>query len=233
LIATVTGSARPVDKGNLSDEDLAVIVGVRPDGRGALVQHVEGKANLPPSSESVELRDIDSLLPEVHLGPEWGIADPVPVVRSKLHGHRGVAGYDPARVEFVPLDPPYYHYIVSCATEAQAIGIKRAFARSEALIHPEDPRQIVFTVLPGHGTVIVEKWVPGQLALQTIWEYLDRGYLQIDNRVPQGPMRFAPVQAGTMRLQPDPVTELLSRLSDQGDAGLAAPHPARQSDRVG
>ncbi|MBN1400219.1 MAG: hypothetical protein JXA74_05240, partial [Anaerolineae bacterium] len=130
LVATVTGSARPVDKGNLSDDDLAVIVGVRPDGRGALVQHVERKANLPPSSESVELRDMDSLLPEIRLGPEWGLADPVPVVRSKLHGHRGVAGYDPARVEYVPLDAPYYHYIVSCATEAQAVGIKHAFARS-------------------------------------------------------------------------------------------------------
>ncbi|MBN1400633.1 MAG: hypothetical protein JXA74_07335, partial [Anaerolineae bacterium] len=81
---------------------------------------------------------------------------------------------------------------------------------------PEDPRQVVFTVLPGHGTVIVEKWVPGKLPLQTIWEYLDRGYLQIDNRVPQGPMRFGPDEDGIMHLRPDPVTELLSRVSAEG-----------------
>ena len=45
LIATVTGSARPVEKGSITDDDLAGIVGVRPDGSGALVRRVEGKRN--------------------------------------------------------------------------------------------------------------------------------------------------------------------------------------------
>ncbi len=190
LIATVTGSARPVNKGNITDADLAVIVGVRTDGQGALVRHVEGQPNDPPSSEAVELLDMDSLLPKIVLPDSWGISTEVPVIRSKLHGHRGVSAYDPSRVEHVPLDPPYYHYPVTCATEAQAVGIKQAFARSEALNDPHDPRQVVFTILPGHGVVIVEKWVEDKRPFQVIWEFMDEGYLRIDNRVPQGLFRY-------------------------------------------
>jgi len=200
LIATVTGSARPVDKGSITDDDLAVIVGVRPDGSGALVRRVEGKRNDPPSSEAVEMMDMNSPLPTITLDPAWGISAQVPVARSKLHGHRGVAAYDPRRVEYVPLEPPYYHYPVSCATDAQARGIKQAFARSEALQNPDDPRQVVFTVLPGHGVVIVEKWMPGRAPFQVIWEYMDTGYLQVANRIPQGPMEYVPGTDGKMVL---------------------------------
>jgi hypothetical protein len=201
LIATVTGSARPVDKGSITDDDLAVIVGVRPDGRGALTRHVEGKRNDPPSSEAVEMMDMDSPLPTITLDPTWNVTAQVPVARSKLHGHRGVAAYDPCRVEYVPLDPPYYHYLVSCATDAQARGVKGAFARSEAMQNPDDPRQVVFTVLPGHGVVIVEKWVPGTAPFQVIWEYMDAGYLQVDNHIPQGTMEYASGPDGRMVLQ--------------------------------
>lgn len=204
LIATVTGSARPVDKDNITEDDLAVIVGVRPDGHGALVRHVEGKRNDPPSSEAVEMMDMDSLLPRIRLGEEWPVQGEVPVVRSKLHGHRGIAAFDPERVEYVPLDEPYYHYLVSCATEAQARGIKAAFARSEALQNPDDPRQVVFTVLPGHGVVMAEKWVPGKVPFQIFWEYMDAGYLVVDSHVPQGPMRYEPDETGRMVLQTEP-----------------------------
>ncbi len=204
LIATVTGSARPVDKDNITEDDLAVIVGVRADGHGALVRHVEGKRNDPPSSEAVEMMDMDSLLPRVRLGDEWPVQAEVPVVRSKLHGHRGIAAYDPSRVEFVPLDEPYYHFLVSCATEAQARGIKGAFARSQALQNPDDPRQVVFTVLPGHGVVMAEKWVPGKEPFQLFWEYMDAGYLVIDSHVPQGPMWYVPDEHGRMVLQTEP-----------------------------
>jgi hypothetical protein len=199
LVATVTGSARPVDKGNLTDNELAVIVGVRPDGMGAQVRHVEGKRNDPPSSEAVELMEMDRQLPRIDLpipGTEQSAS--VPVVRSKLHGHRGVRGYDPRFVEHVYLDAPYYHYPVSCSTEAQAHAIKAAFSRSVALLNPDDPRQIVFTVLPGHGTVIVEKWLPGKAPFQTIWEAMDAGYLQVDNLIPQGPLVYKPDMTGLM-----------------------------------
>jgi hypothetical protein len=200
LVATITGSARPVDKGNIGDDDLAVIVGTRPDGRGALVRHVEGKRNDPPSSEAVEMMEMDSSLPTI-AGPDG--AGRLPVARSKLHGHRGVSRYAPQLVEYLELDPPYYDYLVSCATEAQARGIKSAFSRSQALNHPEDRRQLAFTVLPGHGVVIVEKWVAGKAPFQMIWEAMDSGALQLDNKVPQGPMYFAAGAEGLMELQPD------------------------------
>ena len=34
LISTITGSARPVDKGNITDDELAVVEGVRTDRTG-------------------------------------------------------------------------------------------------------------------------------------------------------------------------------------------------------
>lgn len=204
LIATVTGSARPVIKDNLTDDELSVIVGVRPDGKGAQVKHVEGKRNDPPSSEAVELIEMDSDLP--HILWDGDVQTPgrpfeVPVARSKLHGHRGVKAYDPAYVEHVYLDQPYYYYPVSCSTEAQAKAIKAAFSHSEALNNSDDPRQVVFTVLPGHGIVIVEKWVAGKAPFQVMWEYMDADLLQIENLVPQGPLTFTRDARGMMVLQ--------------------------------
>mgnify|MGYP003330417804 FL=1 len=193
LIATVTGSARPVDKGNIGDDDLAVIVGVRADGAGAQVREVEGKRNDPPSSEAVEMMDLDMPLPQVTHKTVAGVESQVPVVRSKLHGHRGVKAFNPELVEYVPLDPPYYHYLVSCATAAQARGIKAAFSRAECLNNPADPRHIAFTVLPGHGVVVLEKWQKGKAAFQSLWEAMDNEDLVIDPHVPQGPMRYEPV----------------------------------------
>ena len=201
LIATVTGSARPVDKGSITEDDLAVIVGVRSDGRGALVRHVEGKRNDPPSVEAVEMMDMNSALPTIVLGPAWDTPAQVPVVRSKLHGHRGITAYDPRRVEYVPLDPPYYHYLVSCGTDGQVQGIRKAFARSEALQNTEDPRQVIFTVLPGHGVVVVEKWVPKRPPFEVIWQYMDAGYLELENLISQGPMEYIPEADGRMRLR--------------------------------
>jgi hypothetical protein len=190
LIATVTGSARPVYKGSISEEDLAVIVGLRPDGSGALVLQIEGRSNAPPSSEAVEMIAMDEPLPRVTLGGGWQVAAEVPVVRSKLHGHRGISAFDPRYVEYVPMAAAYHHFPVTCSTEAQARGIVNAFSRSEALQNPEDPRQVVFTVLPGHGTVIVEKWVAGSAPFQTIWEAMDHGFLEVNSKVPQGPITY-------------------------------------------
>lgn len=193
LVATITGSARPVEKENITDDELALIVGARADGLGAVVQHVDGKRNDSPSSEAVEMIEMDAALPRVQLNAAWGAAAGrwVPVARSKLHGHRGIDQYDPRYVEFVPLDPPFYHYLVSCATDAQARAIKAAFARSEALRNPDDPRQVVFTVLPGHGVVMVEKWVAGQAPFQVLWEHMDAGHLRVAKAVPQGPHGYA------------------------------------------
>lgn len=200
LITTITGSARPVDKDNLSDDELAVIVAMRADGLGTCVRHVEGKRNDPPSSEAVELIGMDSRLPRIRLGQEGKLQKEVPVARSKLHGHRGIKSFDPELVEHVYLDPPYYHFPVSCSTEAQAVGIMSAFARSEALRNPEDARQLVFTVLPGHGVVIIEKWVAGKTPFQLIWEAMDNGWLEIDSHIPQGMFKYVADKTGRMRL---------------------------------
>lgn len=197
LIATITGSARPVDKDNLTDDELAVIVGVRPDGQGALVRHVEGKRNDPPSSEAVEMILMDRDLPWIHLELAGEMYN-LPVARSKLHGHRGLKAYDPKQVEFVRLDAPYYYYPVSCSTEAQAQAIHAAFSRAECLRFPDDPRRIAFTVLPGHGIVIVEKWLPDKEPFQVIWELMDSGALQIDNLIPQGNFTYSPSADGLM-----------------------------------
>jgi hypothetical protein len=101
----------------------------------------------------------------------------------------------------VALEPTYYHYPVSCATQAQAWAIKDAFARSAALQDTADPRQLVFTVLPGHGVVIAEKWLPGKAPFQAIWEAIDAGVLEISNQVPQGLLRYVPGPNGRMILK--------------------------------
>jgi hypothetical protein len=72
------------------------------------------------------------------------------------------------------------------------VGIQSAFSRSEALRNPDDPRRVVFTVLPGHGVVIAEKWDPEKAPFETIWECMDAGYLQIASRVPQAYFTYAP-----------------------------------------
>jgi hypothetical protein len=186
LLTTITGSARPVRKENITDKDLAVIVGIKPEYDGALIRKVEGHPNHPPSSEAVEMIGMDLDLPKVVL-PNGA---QVPVIRSKLHGHRGVQSFDPARVEYVSLPESYLHYPVSCSTDAQYRAVQSAFSSSVALQTPADPRQIVFTVLPGHGLVIVEKWVEGKQAFQSIWEAMDNKDIEITNHIPQGPFRF-------------------------------------------
>jgi hypothetical protein len=201
LVATVTGSARPVEKGSIGEQDLAVIVGIRPDRAGALVREVEGRHNDPPSSEAVEMMGMDEPLPHVAVTLDGSGEFQVPVIRSKLHGHRGVGSYHPDYVEFAPLEGPYYHYPVSCATEAQALGIQSAFARSRALRNADDPRRVIFTVLPGHGVVLAEKWNPAKAPFETIWELMDAGHLQIASRVPQSYFTYMPGGDGLHHLE--------------------------------
>jgi hypothetical protein len=186
LLTTITGSARPVRKENITDKDLAVIVGIKPGQDGALIRRVEGHPNHPPSSEAVEMIGMDLELPKIVLRN----GARVPVIRSKLHGHRGIQSFDRARVEYVALSESYLHYPVSCSTDAQYRAVQKAFSSSAALQNPDDPRQIVFTVLPGHGVVIVEKWVEGKESFQAIWEAMDRKDIEITNDIPQGPFRF-------------------------------------------
>ncbi len=210
LVSTVTGSARPVDKRQVTEDDLAAIVGVRPDRRGAFYRPVEGKRNDSPSSEAVEMFAMDEILPRVRWETSAGMVE-VPVARSKLHGHRGIAAYNPRYVEYVPIADPYQYYPVSCGTGAQAEGIVEAFGRAESLRNPDDPRAVVFTILPGHGVFIAEKWLPGKTPFQTIWEFMDAGHLQVDRFVPQGPLTYLPDPTGQMKVHADDPLEWLEK----------------------
>jgi hypothetical protein len=186
LVTTITGSARPVRKENITDKDLAVIVGVKPEHDGALIRRVEDHPNHPPSSEAVEMIGMDVKLPRISLSN----GAQVPVIRSKLHGHRGVRSFNRERVEYVSVPESYLYYPVSCSTDAQYRAVQEAFSSSSALKNPADPRQIIFTILPGHGVVIVEKWVEGKRPFQVIWEGMDQRDIEISNDIPQGPFAF-------------------------------------------
>jgi hypothetical protein len=186
LLTTITGSARPVRKENITDKDLAVIVGIKPKYDGALIRKVEGHPNHPPSSEAVEMIGMDLKLPKITLANGMQ----APVIRSKLHGHRGVRSFNRDRVEYVSVPASYLYYPVSCSTDAQYRAVQEAFSSSVALQNPDDPRQIIFTVLPGHGVVIVEKWVEGKQPFQVIWEGMDHKAIEISNAIPQGPFEY-------------------------------------------
>ena len=188
LLTTITGSARPVRKENITDKDLAVIIGIKPEHDGALIRQVEGHPNHPPSSEAVEMIGMDLKLPRVSLPLSGGAQ--APVIRSKLHGHRGVRSFNRDLVEYVSIPESYLYYPVSCSTDAQYRAVQEAFSGSTALQNPEDPRQIIFTVLPGHGVVIVEKWVEGKQPFQVIWEGMDHRDIEISNDIPQGPFEY-------------------------------------------
>ena len=92
---------------------------------------------------------------------------------------------------------------VSCATAAQARGIKEAFSRAECLLNADDPRQAAFTVLPGHGLVIAEKWQDDKAPFELLWSYMDSGDLVIDPHVPQGEMAFEVEDDKLMHLRED------------------------------
>ncbi|MBL8723706.1 MAG: hypothetical protein JNK49_06640 [Planctomycetes bacterium] len=189
-VITASGSLEPVAKSAVAEGDLAVLAAPRANASGVVFRRVEGHRNPQPSSEALEFELLDARLPRRVPPAGCGVTRPVPVVRSKLHGHRGVAAYDPRSVEFAPLAAEFHDYLVSCSTQAQALAIADAFARSAALHDPEDPRQVVFTILPGHGLLMVEKWQPGLAPGAVLLAAMDSGQLEVAREVPQGHCRY-------------------------------------------
>ncbi|MFQ5408185.1 MAG: hypothetical protein ACE5FI_07170 [Anaerolineales bacterium] len=190
LITTATGSARLVDKRAISPEDLAYVSGVRAGGDGALVGTIDGRPVVVPSVEAVELRGICDAVSKIVITNSQGEAVSVPAVRAILHGHVGVDAYNPKYVERITLDEPFYHYPVSCGTKALALGTAQAFARSQTLRDPNDPRKIVFLEQPCHGVLVAEKWTPGAEAFETIHGSLQSKRLNVSQQVPQGPITW-------------------------------------------
>lgn len=194
MIVTAAGSSQPVNKSQITKEHLAV---VKSNGMETIGLQIGGRPYRVPSSESYEMTMMDCLLPCI----EVAVGVNIPVVRSKLHGHRGIYAYCADKVEYVAMAEPYFHYPVSCSTYPQAQGIVEAFSRSQALNNPVDPRQIVFTILPGHGVFIIEKWCSGKVPFQAIWECMDEGHLEVSNDIPQAMMSYVRAVDGKMRLQ--------------------------------
>ena len=190
LITTATGSSKFVDKRFISRDDQAIVAGIKPARDGALVRQIEGRPTVLPSVEAVEMMSICEAV---------AYADPATVgeatrsssARAILHGHLGVSAYDPRFVEAVTLEEPFYQYLVSCGTGALAEGTSRAFARSNTLRDPADPRRVVFLEQPGHGVVIVEKRDENQ-PFSSIRDSLDNGLLRMSMRVPQGAIQWSP-----------------------------------------
>ncbi len=212
LIATASGSSRLVDKRSIRRDDQAIVVGIKPERDGALVRRVEGMDTSVPSVEAVEMMGICAALPKRRYVNSRGEAVQVPTVRAILHGHIGVAAFNPNTVESVSLDPVYYAHLVSCGTGELAEATAAAFARSEVLGDLTDPRAVVFLEQPGHGVVVVEKWVEGKPPFETIYEYLVSGHLRVTLQVSQGGTRWETVTLPDGRRMAQKVTTDNQRL---------------------
>ncbi len=193
LITTASGSSRLVDKRSIHRDDQAIVVGIKPERDGAIVRRVEGMDQNVPSVEAVEMMGICEAVPRLRHVNNRGEEAPVPAVRAILHGHIGVAAYSPDHVESASLDALYYAHLVSCGTGELAEATAAAFARSEALSDPADARAVVFLEQPGHGVVVVEKWVSGKPPFETIREFLEAGHLRVTLQVSQGSVRWETV----------------------------------------
>ena len=193
LLTTASGSSRLVDKRSISRQDQAVVVGTRPDHEGAMVRPVAGMDRVVPSVEAVEMMGLCERVPKHRHLNSHGLPVIVPNVRAILHGHLGVAAYDPDLVEAVMLDPLFYTQLVSCGTGALAEGTATAFARSESLKDLHDPRRVIFLEQPGHGVMVVEKWPAtddGSQPFETIRDYLGTGILQMTLDIAQSLVRW-------------------------------------------
>jgi len=192
LVTTASGSSRLVDKRSVGRGDQSIVVGIKPERDGTIVRRVEGMDSIMPSVEAVEMMGICQAVPGRLWRNSRGETVRAPAVRSILHGHVGVAAFNPDHVECASLDPLFYRHLVSCGTGELANATAAAFARSEALRDPSDPRTVVFLEQPGHGVVVVEKWLEDKSAFDAIYECVAEGHLRVAMQVPQGAVRWEP-----------------------------------------
>ncbi len=181
LVTTATGSAKFVDKRAITRGDTTLITGVKPNRMGALVRGIEGRPDIAPSVEAVELFGIC----EMSGVEEDPLGESRPRIRSLLHGHIGVKSFAPERVERVVLDKSFYAYPVSCGTNILADATGKAFAKAQALSSANDPRKVIFIEQPCHGIVVVERWVQGMRPFEAIEQALQEGWLVMQSHVPQ------------------------------------------------
>jgi hypothetical protein len=177
MVVTGTGSARIIDKRNITQNDLAVVKGINADGSGAVVRPVEGRDPVIPSVEAVEMCGIIQNGIEIH-GET--------VFAAVFHTHAGVLAYNPDRVERVCMDPTHYFYPYTCGTDGLARATWEAFGKSDVLNDLADPREVVFAQQVGHGVVVVAK-KSHDGAFAPIMNAVQEGDLVLDFKaVPQG-----------------------------------------------
>jgi len=63
---------------------------------------------------------------------------------------------------------------------------------------------VVFTVMPGHGVVAAEKWVPGKVPFEALWEAIDAGALEVSKEIPQAWHTYRASGSGRMRVDEEP-----------------------------
>ena len=62
---------------------------------------------------------------------------------------------------------------------------------------------MAFTVIPGHGIVIVEKWLQDKRPFDAILDAIETGALNICKPVPQGPFDYERGAGQLMELRDD------------------------------
>ena len=182
LLTTITGSACPVRKENITDKDLAVIAGIKPERDGALIR--SGRhPNHPPSSEAVEMIGMDLSLPKIMLKP----ARKCP---SSARSCTGIAAC--LRLTRAPSTCPCRRAI--CTTRFRAPPTPstapcRRRSEIRMLSEPGGPAPDCLTVLPGHGGDRGEMGggesaVPDDMGSHGYQDHRD------PNHIPQGPFAF-------------------------------------------
>ena len=190
LVITMAGARHVYDKTRVAASDLVLAVKCRREVDGVCFRQVAGQKRPVPSSEAFEFLSIDSELPHASVCARMSHPVEVPIIRSKIHGHRGISAFDPTIIEYAPLPQAFQEFPTCCATDAQAFAVRQAFGNARSFFDPTDRRRIVFTILPGHGVLIVEKWVEGKRPFQVIWEAIDCGRLEVSACVPQHAPQF-------------------------------------------
>jgi hypothetical protein len=165
-MVTASGSW-DVDKRALHRDEVTALSGIV-EGR---VQ-VQAPVGVRPKGPSVEALEVLSLLdaaPRVRLSSDgasgWRL-DPegpieVPIIRSGIHAHIGVASADEAMVETIEPDRKNYPYGFGCGTDLMCEVARSTVERSSAINDPKDHRRYVRWPMLYHGEMVVELWKEG------------------------------------------------------------------------
>jgi hypothetical protein len=165
-MVTASGSW-DVDKRALHRDEVTALSGIV----GGRVQ-VHAPVGIRPKGPSVEALEVLSLLeavPRIRLSRDgsngWRL-DPsgeieVPIIRSGIHAHVGVAFADDSLVETIEPDRQLYPYGFGCGTDLMCEVARSTVARSSAINDPKDRRRYVRWPMLYHGEMVVELWKEG------------------------------------------------------------------------